>query len=264
MTTITTLPREPTNRLSMLELDKTPIQPLQAPAPTGTEGVFKLSDEKASLSAQLAEFMGRNDLAVSEISHTAQFTKDDLERKNQEAFKAWNTGPALPIGGGTSGMGANTLQPFVNAFFNRERLNSGTPVRTELGAPYQRGIGNAWGDAVNASNWSRMARAQTESANIDLAGFAQVNHTGQFIPDRDTTYQPERGGLNGGPMSQINYGGANAGAVYSKQDGSAGGAVGFALLDAGAGKSPFSFGAVSGAGALAVPQAYGLSAFLSE
>jgi len=258
-----TTPRQPTNAEAVASLDETPIAPLQAPAPSGVSAVFKAADAKASVAAQLAEFMGKNDIATEAIATTAQFTKDDLERKNQESVKAWVSGPTFPIGS-SSGDGANTLQPFVNAFANRERLNAGTPVRPELGVPYLRGLGNAWGDAVNASNWAAMSHAQTAYATTDPAGFAQVNHTGNFIPARDTEYEPERGGINGGPLSQIGYGGINAGAVFSRQDGAAGGDVGYAVLQSGAGQRPFAFAPPSGSGALEAPKAYGLSALLSS
>lgn len=261
-----TLPRKPTNAQAALSLNETPIPALQAPAPSGASAVFfKPSDASTSMAAQLAEFMGRNDIATVEIAKTAQFTKDDLERKNQESVKAWVTGPVLPTGAGTGGgMGATTLQPFVNAFANRERLNAGTPVRPELGNPYQRGLGNAWGGmGAQASSWAGMAHALTGSATTDLSGFAQINHTGNLIADVNTSFQPERGGLDGGPLSGLFYGGVNAGAVFSRQDGAAGGDVGFALLKAGAGRAPFAFEPPSGAAALEVARPYGLSALLS-
>ena len=259
------VPRVPDNATGAHRLDATPIPALQAPAPSGTEAVFfKRSDKATSASAQLAAFLGRNDLATEAVAATAQFTKDDLERKNQESVKAWLTGPIFPIGG-SSGSGANTLQPFVNAPANRERLNAGTPVRPELGAPYLRGIGNAFsGVSANTRSWAAMAEAQTGSANVDPAGFAQVNHTGNFIADRDSSYHPERGGLNGGPLSGINYGGVNAGAVFSKQDGAAGGDVGFTLLKSQAGSQPFSFIPPSGSTALEVPRVYGLSSLINS
>jgi hypothetical protein len=255
-------PRAPTNAQAVINLDATPIPPLQAPAPSGADAVFKRGDASISLSAQLAEFMGRNDIAVADMSKKgSEFTKDQFERKVQESIKAWNTGPTFPIGM-SSGDGANTLRPYVNAFANRERLNSGTPVRPELGAPYLRGIGNAWGQGVNAGNWAAMAAAQTQSANVDVAGFAQVNHTGNFIPAELPTSNLYRGGKLGGPLSGLNYGGPNAGAVFSKQDGAAGGAVGYTLLEAGAGRAPFAFYPPSGAGALSAPQAYGIASFI--
>ena len=261
MATIFTEPRDPNNAQALTSLNESPIPALQAPAPSGVGAAFKPSDVKHSMAAQLAEFLGKNDIATSEVASTAAFTRDELERKNQEAIKAWVAGPTFPTGD-SSGKGANTLQPFVNAFFNRERLNAGTPVRPELGNPYQRGLGNAWGDKVNSSNWAALTHSMTQTATVDPEGFAQVNHTGNFIADRDTTYQPERGGLNGGPLSGIGYGGINAGAVYSKQDGAAGGAVGYALLESGAGQNPYAFAPPSGAGDLATTKAYGTRAQL--
>jgi len=252
------------NAVGVAQLSETPPTGLQAPTPSGVESVFKPSDSGKSYAAQLAEYMGRNDVATTEISKTSAFTADGLERKNQEGIRAFISGPVFPTGH-SSGGGATTLQPFVNAFFNRERLNAGTPVRPELGAPYLRGIGNAFGDRVNASNWAAMAQIQTGTATVDPAGFAQVNHNGTMIADRASTYTPERGANPGGPLSGIGAGGPNAGAVFDATDGSAGGAVGFQTLQsqqARGGLQAFSFVPPSGVGALATPQAYGLRSLL--
>jgi hypothetical protein len=160
------------------------------------------------------------------------------------------------------------MQPFKLAPFNRERLNAGEVVRPELGAAYQRSIGNAWGDRVNASNWAAMTEVVTTTANTDPAGFAQVNYTGNFIAERNTSYQPQRGFRPGGPMYGIGGNGGgdpNAGAAYGKTDGAGGGVPANLVLGERVkqnGCMAFSMQVPSGQGALAVPQAYGLNSLL--
>lgn len=261
----------PAPRSQLNTLNDTPIAELQAPAPSGaqTSGFAgaRPSGAAAGVAARLAERLGRNDLATDEIARTAQFTMDGLERKNQERVKAFVEGPVFPTGS-SSGAGANTMRPFTLAPFNRERLNAGEVVRPELGAPYLRSIGSAWGDRVNASNWAAMTEVITQMANTDPAGFAQTNYTGTMIADRNTSYQPQRGFKPGGPLYGVGGNGGgdpNAGAAYGKTDGAGAGIPAQLILAERVklnGAMAFSMQKPSGAGALAVPQAYGLSALL--
>lgn len=262
----TTIPREQTNQETAERLNEAPISALQAPAPSGAVGGFQPRSMAGadSLERQMEAFLRNTATATVDLSRDSRFTADGLEVKNQERVRAFDTGPVFPTGH-SSGAGANTLQPFVNAFFNRERLNSGENVKPALGAPYLRGLGNAFGDRNNASNWATMAAVHTGMANVDISGFAQVNHTGNFIADRDTTYQPERGFRPGGPLYGADgAGGPNAGAAFSKQDGAGGGAVAQVALAAGHARGgAFALQPPSGAGALEAPRAYGIAALLS-
>jgi hypothetical protein len=265
MSVVTTVPREQTNQETSERLNEAPAPPLQAPAPSGQIGGFQPKTQGGGVAAQLEAFLrtGDNAAATVAITDDSAFTKDELEVKNQARVTAWNTGPYFPQGA-SSGAGANAMQPFVNAPFNRERLNSGEQVRTALGNPYLRGLGNAFGDRLNASNWAAMTHIQVDAANTDPSGFAQVNHTGNFIPDRETTYQPERGFRPGGPLYGTESGDPNSGAAFTKLDGAAGGAAGFASLSAQtAAGGEFAMQPPSGAGALYNPDAYGISALLS-
>lgn len=266
---VRTQPRRPPNGYAVEEsLLAAPVEEnLNAPTPSGLDAAFKPSDSGFSMAAQLAAYLGRNDIATIEVAKTSAFTKDDLERKNQEREAAWVTGPTIPFGAGSGGgLGATTLQPFVNAPANRERLNAGTPVRPELGAPYLRGLGNAWGGGVAyAANWASLAHVLTDQATVDLDGFAQVNHTGNLIRGVENEFNLARGNLDGGPLSNAaNYGGVNAGAVFSAQDGAAGGDVGFALVNAGAGNDAFAYEPPSGEGALEVSKPYGIAALIAS
>lgn len=228
---------------------------LQAPPPSGSAGLLNQIDAILSTGsdAEKVELLAQSGGA---------FTKDGLEVKNQERVKAFDTGPVFPIGG-SGGTGANTLKPFDLAPANRERLNAGEVVRPPLGAPRVTALGNAFGDVVNASNWAEMAAAQTQSANIDTAGFAQTVATGNFIPARPSTYDPVRGWLKDGGLSYLDTN-PNAGAGFSAADGAAGGAVANVALASAASAPPASAAPPSGAGALETPDAYGLAALLSS
>lgn len=255
-------PLEPAQQTAATDLFKAPIKPLQAPVPSSVGGLKPDTAEVSSFLERIRGRLGSTDSVVEKLARDSAFTADGLEVKNQQRVKAFVSGPALPQGY-SAGEGANTLRPFVLAPANSDRLNAGDFVRREISAPVMRSIGNTWGDRVNASSWDSLARVMTSQANLDPAGFAQVNHTGNFIADRDTTQQLYRGENRNGAFL-VGMGGVNAGAGFTKQDGAAGGAVAAATLQQQVTLAPSMnpILAPSGAGALAAPNAYGVNALI--
>ena len=259
---VTIAPIEAAQTEKLDELNASPdVSEMQA-ASLATTRMFKdnVAPAMSSNIARLMETLGRSDAVVEQLSKASAFTTDGFEYRNQARAAAFNYGPVFPVGM-SAGEGANTLQPFVNAFFNRERLNSGERVMPELGAEVARNTGSVFGDMVQASNWDVIARLQSGTAVIDTVGAAQTVGTGHFISAEPDGMQLERGTNPAGPMGTIGSGGPNTGAGFSQRDGAAAGAVASESLSAikSTPEPLYRYAPPSGAGALSVINAYAFS-----
>ena len=168
-------------------------------------------------------------LAVSYagLSQSA-FTRDDLERKNQERVRAYQSGPLYPYG---TEYGSNTVAPGTMRPYNSERLNSAeelTPTMQRFNAPYLHDIQSDFKIPAifnNSLNWSQLARVTTGQANVDSEGFAQTIQQPNYISVGDpSNWTPDVNGQQFG--FNINGGGANPGAAFTSIDGAAKGIAG--------------------------------------
>lgn len=228
----------------------------EAPTPTGS--FFKPTLAGGSIASQYLAFLkaSKQDAAAVEMEASqGAFTNWNGEVRNQERVRGFHD---VPYGASNQ---IFSLAPEVSKF-NVERLNSGEEIMLNMNAWRLRESGNAWGDLVNASNWAQMAEVMRTQATTDTSGFADI-HTGEYhgVP---TTWMPQRGGADlGGTMFNEGSKNVNSGAAFSKEDGSAAGAVALTQIANSAGAEPlFSALGPSGAGALAVSDPYGLNVLL--
>ena len=240
-----------TTLAQLTELSKTPD--ITSPLPTTdsgkiTGGYFDTSTatDASDLRRKIAQFLG-GDAAVDQLSTQSAFTNFDMERKNQERVKAFNTGPFLPIGGGDY-----AVDPSIN-LYNQRRLNDGTAIDESQDTSLLRSLGNFISINGSQRSWAEMANVITGQALTDTAGFAQTRDTGEN-QGITTTWLPARGGFSD-TLADIRNN-INTGAAFDIRDGAAGGDV--ARADLG---TPIVDNTTppSGAGALEVPNPYALS-----
>lgn len=256
---VSVAPIEKSQTQALDDLTATPkVAELEAPTPSGVP--FLKTGTSMTRVQQLMAKLGSSDSVVQQLAKSSAFTNDAMEYRNQARVIAFNHGPSFPMGA-SSGAGANTLQPFVNAFFNRERLNAGERVMPELGADRIRATGSVFGDTVQASNWDVVARLLTSTATVDPAGAGQVVGNGAFVSAQPEGINLPRGTNPAGPMGSVGMGATNSGAGFSMKDGAAGGAVATASLQQlKATPEPlYRYAPPSGSGALEAINAYAFS-----